>query len=242
MTELQLSLFDLPAVDILEYQRAQEIRVLIGCESSNTVCSAFARLGFDAWSCDLLPNEQRSNKHLQCDIRDVLDDGWDFIMVAHPPCTYLCNSGVQWLSRPTKHGTVEQRWEGLHEGCELFADCLTADIPRIAVENPVMHGHAKSIIAKRIPDFDKATQTIQPWWFGDPAFKATGLYLRGLPCLLPTDKLTPPAKGTDEHKAWSAIHRAAPSPDRWKLRSKTFEGIARAMANQWGNELLQAAA
>ena len=127
----------------------------------------------------------------------------------------------------------------MHEGCELFADCIQADIPNIAVENPVMHKYAKQIIAKRVEGFDKATQTVQPWWFGEEAFKATGLYLKGLPCLVPTNKLTPPEKGTDEHKAWSFIHRASPGPDRWKLRSKTFQGIADAMAMQFGDHLLR---
>lgn len=153
-------------------------------------------------------------------------------------CTRLCNSGVRWLSKPPNGKTLDQMWQELDEGAALFSDCWNAPIPHVACENPVMHKHAK----ERIRNFQPAAQTVQPWWFGEPAFKATGLYLRGLPKLVPTDKLTPPKPGTDEHKAWSAIHRAPPGPDRWKFRSKTFPGIARAAAEQWGAVLTQEAA
>ena len=214
------------------------IRVLIGCEQSGTVRNAFNQRGFDAWSCDLLPDANRSNRHLQCDIREVLGDEWDFLAVIHPPCTRLCNSGARWLSAPPNGKTLEQMWTELDEGAELFSDCWNADIPCVAVENPVMHKHAK----ERIRNFQKASQTVQPWWFGETAFKATGLYLRGLPNLEPTNKLTPPKKGTEDHKLWSAIHRAPPGPDRWKIRSKTFQGIADAMAVQWGNHLIESRA
>jgi hypothetical protein len=148
----------------------------------------------------------------------------------HPPCTRLCNSGVRWLHRPPTGRTVAEMWAELDEGAALFSACWNAPIPRVAVENPVMHKHAKA----RIKNFAPAAQTVQPWWFGDPAFKATGLYLRGLPPLRPTQRLTPPAKGTEAHKRWSAIHRAPPGPDRWKIRSRTFPGLAAAMADQWG--------
>ena len=214
--------------------KASDIRVLIGCEQSGTVRDAFNALGFDAWSCDLLPDVNRSNRHMQCDIREVMQDGWDFMAVMHPPCTRLCNSGVRWLSVPPKNRTLDDMWRELDEGAELFSDCWNADIPCVAVENPVMHKHAK----ERIRNFEKAAQTVQPWWFGEQAFKATGLYLRGLPCLESTNRLSPPKSGTDEHKQWSAIHRAPPGPDRWKIRSKTFQGIADAMALQWGNHLI----
>ena len=212
----------------------ENIRVLIGCEQSGTVRKAFEARGFDAYSCDLLPDIERSNRHMQCDIREVLDDEWDFLAVMHPPCTRLCNSGVRWLSAPPKGRTLAEMWQELDEGAELFSDCWNADIPSVAVENPVMHKHAK----ERIRNFQPATQTVQPWWFGEQAFKATGLYLRDVPALAPTDKLTPPAKGTPKHKEWSAIHRCPPGPDRWKIRSKTFDGIARAMAAQWGDHLI----
>lgn len=218
---------------------AEEIRVLVGCETSGTVRRAFDARGFDAWSCDILPADDQTNRHLQMDIREALADfgPWDMLAVMHPPCTRLCNSGVRWLTKPPKNKTLEQMWKELEEGVELFGFCLNADVPHIAVENPVMHRHAK----ERIRNYQPATQTVQPWWFGERAFKATGLYLRDLPALVPTDKLTPPKPGTDEHKEWSAIHRASPGPDRWKIRSKTFDGIAQAMAEQWGRHVMQVA-
>lgn len=211
--------------------------VLVGCESSGVVRRAFRKRGFDAWSCDLLPANDGSKYHIQCDVRDVLNDGWA-LGIFHPPCTRLCNSGVRWLHKPPRGKTIEQMWQELDEGAELFSDCWNANIDHVAVENPVMHGYAK----ERIRNFQPATQIVQPWWFGDPAFKATGLHLRGLDPLTPTNKLTPPAKGTEEHKQWSAIHRAPPGPDRWKFRSETFPGIADAMAMQWGKYLAMEAA
>ena len=207
------------------------MRVLIGCEFSGVVRRAFAERGHDAWSCDLLPAADGSNRHLVGDVRDFLNDGWDLLAVFHPPCTRLCNSGVRWLSVPPTGKTLEQMWADLDEGAALFSDLWNAPIERVAVENPVMHKHAR----ERIRNYQRPAQTVQPWWFGDPAFKATGLYLRGLPPLAPTDRLTPPKPGTDEHQAWSAIHRAPPSADRWAFRSKTFAGIANAMADQWGD-------
>lgn len=206
------------------------MKVLVGCETSGRVRRAFAARGHDAWSVDLLPSEDRSNRHIIGDVRDHLNDGWDLLAVLHPPCTRLCNSGVRWLSGPPPGKTVEQMRRELEEGAALFSDCWNAPIPRVCVENPVMHRHAKALIR----NYQPATQTVQPWWFGDQAFKATGLYLRALPPLEPTDRLTPPKPGTPEHKAWSAVHRAPPGPDRWAFRSKTFPGLAEAMAEQWG--------
>lgn len=206
------------------------MRVLIGCETSGRVRNAFLERGHDAWSCDLLPAEDRSNRHMIGDVRDILGDGWDLLMVAHPPCTRLCNSGVRWLHVPPAGRSKAEMWAELDEGAALFSACWNAPIERVAVENPVMHKHAK----ERIENFEPAAQTVQPWWFGDPAFKATGLYLRGLPPLVPTRRLTPPAAGTDAHKEWSRVHRLPPGPDRWKERSRTFPGIAEAMADQWG--------
>lgn len=207
------------------------MRVLIGCEFSGVVRRAFAAMGHDAWSCDLLPAADGSNRHFIGDVRDHLDGGWDLLAVFHPPCTRLCNSGVRWLHTPPPGKTREQMWADLEDGAALFSDLWNAPIERVAVENPVMHRHAKALIR----NYEQPTQTVQPWWFGEKAFKATGLYLRGLPPLKPTDRLTPPKPGTDDHKAWSAIHRAPPSADRWAFRSKTFAGIADAMASQWGD-------
>jgi hypothetical protein len=205
-------------------------KILIGCETSGEVRRAFSARGHEAWSCDLLPADDGSNMHLVGDIREFLGMGWDFLAVFHPPCTRLCNSGVRWLHQPPPGRTKAEMWAELDEGADLFSKVWNADIPRVCVENPVMHKYAKA----RIENFQPAAQTVQPWWFGDAAFKATGLYLRGLPELTPTMKLTPPKPGTATHKAWSFIHLAKRGPDRWKLRSKTFPGVAKAMASQWG--------
>jgi hypothetical protein len=205
-------------------------RVLIGCESSGVMRRAFLARGHDAWSCDLLPAEDGSNRHIRGDVRDHLADGWDLLVVAHPPCTRLCNSGVRWLHTPPPGRTLDSMWAELDEGAALFAACWHAPVDRVAVENPVMHRHAR----ERLPADLPRPQIVQPWWFGDPALKATGFYLRGLPPLAPTDRLDPPKPGTEAHKAWSAVHRASPGPDRWRFRSRTFPGLAAACAAQWG--------
>lgn len=213
------------------------LKVLIGCATSCVALNAFLALGHDAWQCDLLPADEPTNRHIQDDVRNVLHWGWDLLLVSNPPCTRLCNSGVRWLSVPPEGKTADDMARELAEGAALFSDCLNAPIPRVAVENPVMHKHAKALIRNWIKP-----QIVQPWWFGDPEFKATGLYLRGLPPLVATNRLIPPAPGTDEHKRWSAIHRAPPSADRWKIRSKTFPGMAAAWAAQWGGYALEQAA
>lgn len=213
------------------------LKVLIGCATSCVALNAFLALGHDAWQCDLLPADEPTNRHIQDDVRNVLHWGWDLLLVSNPPCTRLCNSGVRWLSVPPEGKTADDMARELAEGAALFSDCLNAPIPRVAVENPVMHKHAKALIR----NWTKP-QIVQPWWFGDQAFKATGLYLRGLPPLVATNRLIPPAPGTDEHKLWSAIHRAPPSADRWKIRSKTFPGMAAAWAAQWGGYALEKAA
>ena len=184
--------------------------MLIACEFSGTVRDAFLAEGHDAWSCDILPTES-PGPHIQGDALEVLGEGWD-LMVAHPPCTYLANSGVRWLhERP-------ERWRGLVEGCVFFRRLLEAPIPRIAVENPVPHKYARGLVGA----YD---QTVQPWQFGDPETKRTCLWLKGLPPLLPTEI-------TSVREA--RVHRMAPGPDRQKERSRFFSGIARAMASQWG--------
>ncbi|MDB6454751.1 hypothetical protein [Falsirhodobacter sp. 20TX0035] len=207
------------------------MRILIGCETSGTMRRAFAARGHDVWSCDLLPADDGSNRHIMGDVRDHLNDGWDMLIVAHPPCTRLCNSGVRWLSAPPRGRTLDEMWAELAEGADLFAACWKAPVPRIAVENPIMHKHAKALMPADLP----RPQIVQPWWFGEEAFKATGFYLRGLPQLAPTNRLTPPRKAEEpaRHAAWSKIHRASPGPDRWKLRSATFPGVAAACAEQW---------
>ena len=205
-------------------------KVLIGCEQSGTVRDAFLRLGHDAWSCDILPAETPSNRHIQADVRDVLaQDDWDLLMVAHPPCTRLCNSGVTWLHNPPPGKTKEQMWADLDAGCALFSDLWNADLPHIAIENPVMHKYAK----ERIVNFEPMAQSFQPWQFGtdpdswDNNKKRTCLWLRNLPKLEPTGTL-------DGTTARQDVQWAPPGPDRWKFRSRFFEGVANAMAEQWG--------
>jgi hypothetical protein len=217
------------------------MKVLIGFEESGVVRRAFAERGHDVWSIDLEPAADGSNRHIVGDIRDHLHDGWDLLAVLHPPCTRLCNSGVRWLTGeklPRGVASREELWADLDEGAGLFSACLNAPIERIAIENPVMHKHAKA----RIIGYRPADQFVQPWWFGDEAFKATGLHLKNLPKLVPTNKLTPPARGTDEHKAWSKVHRASPGRNRGRDRSRTYPGIADAFADQWGGYALQVAA
>lgn len=197
------------------------LRVLVACEFSGVVRRAFAALGHDAWSCDLLPAEDRNNKHIQGDVREILHDGWDLLMVAHPPCTRLCNSGVRWLSKPPPGRTLESMWAELEEGAALFSDLWNAPIERIAIENPIMHRHAK----ERIRNYQPPAQTIQPWQFGHGERKGTSLWLKGLPKLTPTDIV----EGREQR-----IHLMPPGPNRWAERSRTFSGIANAMAAQWG--------
>lgn len=205
------------------------LRVLVGCATSGVGRRAFEALGHDAWSCDLLPSQEVTNKHIIGDIREVVHWGWDLLAVLHPTCTRLCLSGVRWLHEPPRGKSREQMWRELDEGAALFSACINAPIEKVAVENPRMHRHAM----ERIVNYQPPAQVVQPWWFGDEAFKATGLYLKNLPPLVPTLKLAPPAPGTAEHRRWSVIHRAPPSADRWQLRSRTFSGMAEAMAMQW---------
>lgn len=207
------------------------MRVLVGCETSGIVRRAFERCGHDVWSCDVLPAEDRSNRHIVCDIRDILPDGWDLLAVMHPPCTRLCNSGVRWLTVPPPGRTIEQMEAELREGAALFSACWNAPIERIALENPIMHGRAKALI----DNYEPPAQFVEPWWFGEPFFKRCGLYLRNLPPLVATKPLTPPKFGSRAHKQWSRVHRMSGyGRDRRRERSRFFNGIAEAMAAQWG--------
>lgn len=210
-------------------------RVLIGCERSGVLRRAFLARGFDAWSCDLEPADDGSNRHIRDDLLLHLDDGWDLLAVLHPPCTRLCNSGVRWLYIDGKkvNGEDANGWSDLRAAAAFYRACREqGNIPRRALENPVMHRHAIALTGRPRVRF------VQPWWFGDPYFKATGFELINLPALVSTRKLVPPAPGTNEHKAWSMIHRATPGPDRAQLRSETFPGLAAAIADQWGTLLL----
>lgn len=187
------------------------MRILIACEFSGIVRDAFAKQGNDAWSCDLLPTEREGN-HIHGDVLKHLNDGWD-LMIAHPPCTYLCNSGVRWLTER------EGRWQQMHDGALFFKALLDADIPKIAVENPIPHKYALEIIGR------KYDEIIQPWWFGDGETKATCLWLKNLPPLMAT--CTSPER-------IQRVHSLPPSKDRWMERSRTYQGFANAMASQWG--------
>jgi hypothetical protein len=210
-------------------------RVLIGCEFSGVVRRAFAARGHDAWSCDLLPAEDRSNKHIIGDVRTILDDGWDLLAVFHPPCTRLCNSGVKHLFNGMKkiNGINPAMWCDMEEAAAFFKVFLDCAIPKVAIENPIMHGHGKKLIGA------KQTQIIQPWMHGHREMKATCLWLKNLLPLVDTDNVGPPPTDPNERKKWARVHRASPGPDRWKERSRTLTGIAKAMASQWGSTLAQ---
>lgn len=212
-------------------------RVLIACEFSGTVRRAFTALGYDAWSCDLLPAEDRSNRHITGDVREVLADGWDMLIVAHPPCTRLCNSGVRWLKEPPPGRTLPEMWAELDEGADLFSTLWNAPVPRVACENPVMHRHAK----ERIVNFAPAAQSVQPWQFGDWEKKRTCLWLRGLPKLVPTYRTIDEARAAlglpADAEPEARVHRMTPGADRAKERSRFFPGIAGQMAHQWGSLL-----
>lgn len=195
------------------------MKVLIACEFSGIVREAFSKRGHNAWSCDLLDTEIKG-QHIKGDCRDILNDGWD-LMIAHPPCTFLCNSGVRWLYTGGR-GNVrdETRWIKMSEACEFFKLLLAAPIERIAVENPIMHKHAMHLIKQN------CNQTIQPWMFGTAETKATCFWLKGLLPLKPTKMVS---KFINPR-----VHLASPSLDRWKERSRTLPNIADAMAEQWG--------
>lgn len=183
------------------------MKVLVGCEYSGTVRNAFARMGHDAWSCDLLPSDMPGN-HIQGDLLDVLDKGWD-LAVLHPPCTDLAVSGARWFKNKV------QRQE---EALNFVRRLMNAPVGRIAIENPI------SVISSKIR---KPDQVIQPWMFGHGETKATCLWLKNLPKLKPTQLVSGRVQ---------RMHKLPPGPDRWKMRSKTYWGIAQAMAEQWGQE------
>lgn len=209
-------------------------RVLIGCERSGVLRRAFIERGFDAWSCDLEPADDGSNRHIRDDLLAHLDDGWDLLCVMHPPCTILCNSGVRWLYIGGRrvNGRDEARCTELESAAAFYRACREqGDIVRRAIENPVMHKEAIALTGRGV------TQFVQPWWFGDPFFKSTGFELVNLPRLSRTIELTPPRAGTAEHAAWSRVHRMAPGPDRARARSETHPGMAAAIADQFGSLL-----
>jgi hypothetical protein len=197
------------------------MRVLVACEYSGVVRDAFIGGGHDAWSCDLLPTDA-PGPHIQGDVTAVLEQGWD-LMVAHPPCTYMTNSGVSWLHKQPK------RWAQLEDAAKFFRVLWDAPIHCIAIENPIMHKYAK----QQIGDL-KQTQVVQPWMFGHMEQKATCLWLKNLPSLMQTKNVKAEMKLLPDNQR-QRLHYLPPSANRWKLRSVTYAGIAAAMAEQWGN-------
>ena len=205
------------------------MRVLVACEYSGTVRDAFIRAGHYAASCDLLPSESPLGDHYQCDVLELLDHGWD-LMIAHPPCTHLAVSGAAHFAKKQASGDQAA-------ALDFVRQLLEAPIPKIALENPV------SIISSRIR---KPDQIIQPYNFGHDASKQTCLWLKGLPPLMPTEYVEPRLVTTPSGriaKRWAnqcdnfGHDKLPPSPDRWKLRSATYKGIAEAMAQQWSNPI-----
>lgn len=233
--------------------KKRKLNVLVACESSGVVRDAFRALGHNAWSCDLLPCDSDSRYHVQDDVINLLRGDlvqvpqgrdyrekriafdhsfWD-LMIGHPPCTYLCNSGVRWLWTTWADGmrsTDTVRWRQMEAGIAFFNALLYANIPHIAIENPIMHKYARNNIWGKNPCGRMYDQIIQPWQFGHGETKATCLWLKNLPKLVPTDIVA-----GREHR----IHKMTPGPLRWKQRSKTFEGIAKAMAEQWSKHILE---
>lgn len=196
------------------------MRVLVACEFSGVVRDAFTRRGHYAVSCDLLPSEcapLSPGRHEQGDVRQFLDGSYIIdLMIAFPPCTHLAVSGARWF----KDKQTEQQ-----DAIAFFLHLATADVPRIAIENPI------GIMSNR---WRKPDQIIQPWQFGHPETKATCLWLKNLPPLVPTNDVSAEMRALPARKR-HRVHHASPGPDRWKNRSRTYQGIADAMAEQWGN-------
>jgi len=206
------------------------MKVLIACEYSGRVRNAFRALGHDAWSCDLIESEDASKFHM---IGDAIEIGssqpWD-MLIGHPPCTYLANSGVQHLHKDP------DRWGKMLDGAAFFRAIWSLPIGMICLENPIMHGHARSAIGGMRP-----FQVIQPYMFGHMETKATGLYLKGLMPLKPTTDLKAATMALPARER-QRLHYLPPSPTRWKERSRTYQGIADAMADQWGGKQFGAVA
>ena len=193
------------------------MKVLVACEMSGIVREAFRKRGHEAWSCDILPTEIPSRYHFQDDVMNHLDKKWD-MMIAHPPCTFLCNSGVSWLYKD------DSRWGELKKGSEFFKVFLNSTIPQICIENPIPHKYAE------LPEY---TQIVQPYQFGHSERKATCLWLKNLPKLKETNNVYDEMKRLPKNLS-QRIHYTSPGKERSKIRSRTFQGIADAMAEQWG--------
>ena len=203
-------------------ERVEPLSILVACESSGAVRDALTALGHTAMSCDLLPTET-PGEHYQGDVREVLDDYWD-LMIAHPPCTYLSASGMHWTTRGLRDPKLTE------DALDFVRLLLDAPIPKIAIENPV------GAISTRIRPAD---QYVHPYQFGDDASKKTGFWLKGLPILVPTDRIPPRLVNGKErwaNQTDSGQNKLGPSDDRWKERSKTYPGLAAAMALQWAGD------
>ena len=195
-------------------------RILVACEYSGRVRDEFAARGWDAWSCDFEPSDTEG-QHYRGDVRDLLPQQWD-MMIAFPPCTYLCVSGMHWTTRGFRDSKLTD------EALEFVRLLMEAPIHRIAIENPV------GVVSTRLR---KPNQIINPWQFGDDASKRTCLWLKNLPLLTHTEILPVPPSGRWSNQTSSGQNNLGPSSTRWKERSKTYPGIARAMAEQWGSLL-----
>ena len=195
------------------------MKVLIACEYSGRVRDAFAAKGHEAWSCDILPTDSPGN-HYQCDVKDILYQHWD-LLIAHPTCTYLCNSGVRWLHKD------DSRWDKLRDGADFFNLLWNAPIKKKCIENPIMHKYAKELVGVN------QSQVIQPYQFGHMERKATCLWLGGLPLLKPTNDVKKEMMLLPNRER-DRLYYLPPSKDRAKLRSLTYSGIALAMAEQGG--------
>lgn len=197
------------------------LRILIACEESQAVCKEFRALGHEAYSCDILPcSGGHPEWHIQGDAIGEAYSGKYDLMIAHPPCTFLANSGVRWLELKDGYAMNRERWQEMLWGAMFFKDLLNAPINKIAVENPIPHKYA---------GLPKYSQIIKPWQFGHGETKSTCLWLKGLPLLKPANIV----EGREQR-----IWKMPPSADRAKLRSKTFPGIAKAMAEQWSNYII----
>lgn len=188
----------------------KKLRVLVACEFSGVVRQAFRKRGHDAWSCDLLPTEI-PGAHYQGDVRKILLGYWD-LLIAFPPCTRLCNSGVRWLAE-------RDLWKEMYEAVDFFNMFIRSKVKRVSIENPIMHKYARDMVIRPY------SQIIQPYQFGHKERKQTCLWLKNLPPLMPV--------GIQSERL-DRVHREPPGPERSKNRSRTFQGIADAMADQWG--------
>lgn len=204
------------------------MRILVACEYSGTVRDAFRKLGHDAWSCDIIPTDSDPTYHIQGDVLEILNDGWD-MMIAHPPCTYLTLAGNKWYKVEYKDRFPDRKKQ-MEEAAQFFIKLSNAAIEKIAIENPI--GRMSSL-------YKKPNQIIQPYQFGHPVRKSTCLWLKGLPELKPTNivayELDVFTSGNIQSKWHTETGRIKDRTERSKARSKTFQGIADAMAQQWGS-------